>query len=113
MIVKAVDTIVAWHGKGFPLIQGMEDTPWKAKSAQSAARGSRFDSDDQPQQPALGCTAHSRRVAETGHRNHRTSVAKYMVPHRKPPSQSCGPSWTASISVNRARDHARELLSES
>src|SRR5690348_17458815 len=72
MIVKAVDTIVAWHGKGFPLIQGMEDTPWKARSAQSAARGSRSDSDDEPQQPALGCTAHSRRVAETGHRNHRT-----------------------------------------
>ena len=75
MIVKA-ETVVAWHRKGFRLFW-----TWKirrGKSGRPACRNQvrRSDPADEPQQPALGRTTRPRRVA------------KYMVRHRKRPSQT-------------------------
>ena len=58
--------------EGIPLVLEVEDSSRQARSAKRPARGSGTDSDDEPQQPTLGCTADSWRAAEVGHRHHRT-----------------------------------------
>lgn len=92
MIVKS-ETVVAWR-EGLPLVLGME-TPTEARPAQSAARGSRSDSDDEPQQPALECTAHSRRVAGNwASKITEPTAAKYMGDIEIHLHRVGGPSWT-------------------
>src|SRR5215831_6612995 len=77
MIVKA-ETVVAWHRKGFGLFwtwrirRGRPGRPRVPQSAPRTATGPGSDPDAESQQPALGCTAHSRRVAETGYRDYPT-----------------------------------------
>jgi hypothetical protein len=44
---------------------------WQARPADHPAGNPRSDPNDKPQQPALGCTAHSQRIAEAGHRDYR------------------------------------------
>src|ERR1700732_1649570 len=47
------------------------------------------DSEDEPRQSPLGRASHSRRIAQTRHRYiGETSVSKYLIRHRKPPSQT-------------------------
>jgi hypothetical protein len=55
-----------------PLVLDVEDPPGQVGSAPSTARGAGSDSDHESQQPALGRPADSRRIAETGYRDHRT-----------------------------------------
>jgi len=68
MIVKA-ETVVAWHRKGFRLFW-----TWRIRRGKpgrpSVPKEVRSDPDDEPQQPALGRTTHSRRVAQAGHRDY-------------------------------------------
>src|SRR5208283_2994199 len=65
-----------------PLVLDLEGEPWKARSAQSAASGSGSHSDDKSKQPTLGCAAHSRRTAETRHRDRRTHRRQIHCPSK-------------------------------
>src|SRR5215467_895969 len=54
------------------LVLDVANSPRQARSPPRTATRPRSDPNDEPQQPALGCTAHSRRVAETGYRDYPT-----------------------------------------
>ena len=96
MIVKAA-TVVAWHRKGFGLFWEWRIRRGKPGRPRVPQQVRDSDPDDEPQQPALGCTAHSRRVAETGYRDYPTHCrqihgATSMTPLTNladVPSESC------------------------
>ncbi len=72
MIVKA-ETVVAWHRKGFGLFwkwRIRRGKPGRPRVPQEVRDLIRMMSCNQP---ALGCTAHSRRVAETGYPDYPTN----------------------------------------
>src|SRR5207302_1318762 len=82
----------------------------KTRTTRHVKRGPRSDSQDVPGESRLGCTAHPRRTAQTGHRHRaelgidigQSSVSKYMVRCRKPPSQT----WRTFL-----ENHAQQLVS--
>ena len=83
MIVKA-ETVIAWHREGFRLFLDVANPPWHGGSPQGAARDSRSDSDAEPQQPALGCTTHSWRIAEARYRDHQPPKKPAPFVHHSP-----------------------------
>jgi putative transposase len=80
----------------------LEDPAWPGGSARCFLRGPRSDPPDEPRKPALGRPPYPRGIAELGIEIGETSVAKYMVRHRKPPSQT----WRTFLD-----NHAHNLVS--
>jgi putative transposase len=87
MIVKT-ETVVAWHHKGFRLFWTWRIRRGKTGRPPRATRSPRSDPDDEPQQPALGCPRIHGELLKLGIEITEPTVAKYMVRHRKPPSQT-------------------------
>ena len=94
-IVKP-DTIVGWHRADFRLY-------WRWKSRrrsgrhEGATRNTPADPRDEHRKSTLGRAAHPRRASQLGIDIGQSSVAKYMVRRRGPPSQG----WNTFI-----RNHA-------
>jgi hypothetical protein len=49
----------------------------------------RADPADEPREPAVGRTADPRRIVDAGNRVAESTVGRYMVRRRRPPSQGC------------------------
>ena len=59
------------------------------------------DSSNEPGQPTLGCSTHSRELLKIGIAVSQATVAKYMARNRKPPSQT----WRTFL-----QNHAKNLV---
>src|SRR4051794_11361782 len=66
----------------------LEDPARQTGQASGSSGNQAIDSDAQQEQSNVGSTPDSWRTAKARHRNHRADVAKYMVRHRTPPSQT-------------------------
>src|SRR6059036_519979 len=77
---------------GLPVVLDMEEPPTH-RAADGTGRRARTHSDHVADQPALGRSADSRGVAEIGCGIdvYQTTVAKYMLHPRQPPSQTWRP----------------------
>src|SRR5437773_8516682 len=83
----------------------LEDALRKTRTTRHVKRSPRSDSQDVPGESRLGCTAHPRRTAQTGHRHRREQcqqIYAYMLRCRKPPSQT----WRTFL-----ENHAQQLVS--
>ncbi len=98
--VMKPETVIAWHRRGFRLYWR-----WKSPSSSLSAhndRGEGSDSTHQRRQPGWGAQRIHGELGKLGINVSETSVAKYMVRHRRPPSQA----WRTFLS-----NHVKELVS--
>jgi putative transposase len=87
LVMVKSETVVAWHRKRLSSILAMEEPERQARKTWCVARGSRSDSDDESQQPTLGAPRiHGELKLDI--ETTESTIAKYMVRSRKPPSQS-------------------------
>jgi putative transposase len=70
------------------LVLELEDSPRQNRPTGCCSRGPRFDSPLEPRKPALGAPHIHGELLKLDTPIGETSVAKYMVRHRKPPSQT-------------------------
>jgi hypothetical protein len=82
MIVKA-ETVVAWHRKGFRLFWTWKIHRGKGGRPKVPPEVLNLIRMMSQQQSDVGCTTHSRRGAETGHRNHRAHRREVHGPTSK------------------------------
>lgn len=66
----------------------MEEPQARARKAESLARGESIDLQGEPLQPRLGCARDPGELLKLGIEIGETTVGKYMVCRRKPPSQT-------------------------
>ena len=94
------ETVIAWHRKGFRLYWS-----WKSPSSRSPAsldECAGTDSTNEYRQPRLGAPRIHGELGKLGINVSETTVAKYMVRHRRPPSQT----WRTFLS-----NHVKDLVS--
>ena len=88
---------------GFPTLLGMEE-PTPTGSAHDQYRAPRFGAADELRQPFVGCTKTPRihgELLKLGLTVSQATVSKYMLRHRRPPSQG----WRAFL-----KNHAKDLI---
>jgi len=71
LVIVKPETVVAWHLQRLPAILDLEGSTRAARSTWHSRRDPRPDPQDVPRESQLGCTAHSRRAAQAGHRYRR------------------------------------------
>jgi hypothetical protein len=82
----------------------MEDPTRPSRTASSSKRGPRSDPQDESRESALGCSPHSRRTAQTGHRHRRDQRRPVHAASTRPlPSLACRRS-RASRSISTSMD---------
>ena len=74
--------------QGFSVVLDLESSSWETRKTNHSAGCPRIDSQDEPRQSALGRPAHPRELLKLGIDVGETSVGKYIVRSRKPPSQT-------------------------
>lgn len=83
-------------------ILDMEGPAWPARPSVGSERRTRSDPSDEPIEPNLGSPEDSHELLKLGMNISETSVSKYMVRHRKPPSQA----WRTFL-----KNHVKHLVS--
>jgi putative transposase len=87
LLVKP-ETVIAWHRKGFRLYwnwksrRHLEGRPCVSPEVRN------LDPENEPRQPSLGSSRIHGELLKIGIAVSQATVAKYMVRHRKPPSQT-------------------------
>ena len=74
--------------EGLPSVLDMEDPVREAWTAGGTERHSGTDPQNEPREPALGCTSLHGELLKLGINIGETCVGKYMARHRRPPSQT-------------------------
>src|SRR6266403_1051389 len=93
------ETLVRWHRAGFRCYWALEVASIGRATADRHG-AARIDPPDERRKSALGRAAHSRRMLKLGFEVAQSSVAKYMVKRRGPPSQG----WQTFL-----RNHAPDI----
>src|SRR5437764_2509055 len=74
--------------QGLSTVLDLEGAAWQARPVDGAARDPRADSDHEPRKPDLGAPRIHGELLKLGINIGETSVSKYMVRRRRPPSQT-------------------------
>ena len=104
-VIFKLETLVRWHSEWLPSVLALEVAS-SCRPACGPGRHPRSGPDDEPRQPALGKATHSWRAAEARDRLAQSTVAKYMVRCRRPPS----PGWRTFLRNHTAHIAAVDLF---
>ena len=88
--------------QGIPVVLDLEGSPWQGGTTGCYTGGPRSDPPVEPGEPALGRAPHPRELLKLGLEIGETSVGKYMLRRRKPPSQT----WRTFLD-----NHVKDLVS--
>ena len=86
IVIVRPETVIAWHRRVSPLLELEEPSPDRPTG--SPSRRSRADSQDVASEPTVGAPRLHGELLKLGIEVGESSVATYIVRHRRPPSQS-------------------------
>src|SRR5260370_15563747 len=89
LVIIKPETVIGWAPQRLPAVLDMEGPSWPTRAPTGVERNPPTDSEDEPRESALGRARIHGELLKLGIEIGETSVGKYIVRSRKPPSQNC------------------------